>query len=373
MYKSLIIAKNFILQVSKNKINFLIYVLLPPILAIVFMFAISSGNSQTIPIGITDLDNSHSSLQIIKYINDNNKYEVQYYNDNKSLINDITNRNIRAGIFIRKGFEKSLIEKEPIKVELYSIEGATVLGWLDNFINSKISSMREIAFSPYYYEILDNYENKYIALDVTNVNDVSNKMEASQAGFGIFIFASIFSIWAICMLAFKEKILKTYQRILISPITHIQYVMGNVIASMSFALMHMVISIPIIYLIFDIKNFISIGNLIILMFALYASVITLGVLLVSLGKRQNSLMAINVLVLTITSMLGGCYWSIEFMPQFMQNIGKITPQYWFNAAIINLSKNESIYLNVIVLMSFAIIYLLIYIIILKLKKDKRYI
>ena len=372
MYKSLIIAKNFILQVSKNKLNFFVYILLPPLLAVVFMFMMSGGNSSAIPIGVTDLDNSHSSLQIIQYIRSNNKYDVKYYMDNESLINEIVNRNIRAGVFIKKGFEQSLIEKMPIKVELYSLEGAAVLAWLDNFINSKISSISSIAASPHYYKILDNYENKYILLDIKNVNDVSNKMEASQAGFGIFIFASIFSIWAICMLAFKEKIFKTYQRILTTPVTHIQYIMGNVIASMFFALIHMAISIPIIYMIFDIKNFIPIGNLIILMFVLYASVITLGVLLVSLGKKQNSIMAINVLVLTITSMLGGCYWSIEFMPQFMQDIAKITPQYWFNTAISNLNRNKNIYLNIMVLLFFTVVYFVIYIIILKFRKDKRY-
>jgi len=361
MYNSLIIAKNFILQISKNKINFLIYILMPPALAVLFMMMISSSNTYNIPIGIKDMDNTKSSAHIIEYIESSNKYKVIDYTD--SFISDITEKNIRAGIIIKKGFEQSIIDGEPLEVELYSLEGVAVLGWLDAFLNEKISIIYNIGKSDKYYDILEQYKYKYLKLEVFEITDLSNKADASQSGFGMYLFASIFSIWGICALVYKEKIFKTYQRILTTPITHFQYAIGNMIASMAFAIAHMAISLPIIYMVFDMNQLIPIGKMIGLMISLYISIISLGILLVSLAKSQSSVTAINVLILTISSMLGGSYWSIEFMPQFMQDIAKVTPQYWFNTAILKMIQDSSIFLNIFMLLGFAIIYILIYTII----------
>ncbi len=369
MGNSLIIAKNFILQMSKNKINFLVYVLLPPILAVLFMFMIGNNSSQSIEIGIVDNDNSTSSSHLIEYIENSDNYQVSYFKEDL-LLKAITNKTIRAGIIIPTNFEQSLIEGSPIDVELYSIEGVAVLGWLENFLNQKIASLVMIGTSNNYELILKTYQNSQVTLIVNEVGDIAGKMDATQSGFGMYIFASIFSIWGICALTYKEKIYKTYHRVISSPVTSIEFMFGNILSCFFFAILHLSISLPVIYFIFNIGSIIPLGIMIILMISLYIAAISLGTLLVSLARSQSSVTAINVLILTITSMLGGCYWSIEFMPKFMQNIATITPQYWFNTAISKLFKYEGIIFNISMMIIFALAYILIYLLIDKFKKQK---
>ncbi|MCK5811428.1 MAG: ABC transporter permease [Clostridiales bacterium] len=369
MGNSIIIAKNFILQISKNKINFLVYVLLPPILAVMFMLFISNTSSQAINIGIVDNDNSAASKHLSSYIENSDSYNISFY-EKELLIKAITNKKIKAGIIIPKNFEKLLKEGEPTEVLLYSIEGVSVLGWLENFLNQKIANLSLVGPSNNYEKILNSYTNSQVSLIVYEVGDIASKMDATQTGFGMYVFASIFAIWGICALTYNEKIYKTYHRIMSSPVSSIEFVFGNILSSFFFAILHLAISLPIIYLIFNIGSIISIKVMIILMICLYIVTISLGTLLVSLARSQSSVMAINIFVLTITSMLGGCYWPIEFMPKFMRSIATITPQYWFNTAIIKLFKSESIIFNIIMMLAFAIIYILIYLIINKFKKQK---
>ncbi|MBN2851340.1 MAG: ABC transporter permease, partial [Clostridia bacterium] len=341
---------------------------LPPVLSVLFMMLVSGGGSSSISLGIRDMDKSESSRQIIEYLEQSDKYAVSLYEDD-SYLTDITEKDIRAGIVIPDGFESSLINQQPLMVELYSIEGVSVLGWLDAFINQKISVIFSVSQSSQYHQLLEGYKDKYLTLKVNEITDLSNKADASQTGFGMYLFASVFSIWGICALSYKEKIYRTYQRILTTPARNYHFVFGNILSCMWFAMVHMLISIPVIYLLFDIKDIIPAGDLIVLMLCLYLSTISLGSLLVSTAKSQSSVSAMNILILSITSMLGGCYWPIDFMPVFMQNIAKVTPQYWFNTAITKMIKGEGIGANLIVLLCFFALYVLIYLLIAKFKKN----
>ncbi|HPQ48017.1 MAG TPA: hypothetical protein PLP30_11645, partial [Clostridia bacterium] len=79
MLNALRITGNSIRQLLKKPSNLIVYVFLPPILAVVFMMMISSGQSSAISIGISDSDDSISSAELIKYIEENDKYNVVMY------------------------------------------------------------------------------------------------------------------------------------------------------------------------------------------------------------------------------------------------------------------------------------------------------
>ena len=101
------IAGNNIRQLLKKPSNILVYVLLPPILAVVFMMMISSGQSSGISIGISDNDKSVSSSELIRYIEENDKYEITMYEKDK-LDEAVAGKVVRAGIDIPEGFGEFL-------------------------------------------------------------------------------------------------------------------------------------------------------------------------------------------------------------------------------------------------------------------------
>ncbi|HPQ48016.1 MAG TPA: ABC transporter permease, partial [Clostridia bacterium] len=189
----------------------------------------------------------------------------------------------------------------------------------------------------------------------------------------MYTFASLFGIFSICALAFREKVNKTYQRIMSGPVAPWQYVVGNTLACMFFAALHSIISLTLIYNIFGIGELLSLWQFVVLITVFYLAVIPLGLFLMSLGRSYSAVLAVNVLVLTLTCMLGGCYWDVTFMPDFMQKLARGTVQFWFTTGIVKLMNEgrlSAISTNLIVLAVFGLVFTVAYIIVDKLKKNR---
>jgi ABC-2 type transport system permease protein len=59
-------------------------------------------------------------------------------------------------------------------------------------------------------------------------------------------------------------------------------------------------------------------------------------------------------------MIGGCFWPIEIMPEFLQKAANFVPQKWTIDAIVRLASGESImdvWMNIVILGLFALILL----------------
>ncbi|MBN2558648.1 MAG: ABC transporter permease [Clostridia bacterium] len=370
------IAGNNIKRMLKKISGILIYLVLPPMLAVVFMLMVSSGQSSVIPIGITDGDGSVSSAEITRYIEESDKYTVVMYGEG-TLEAVVAGKEVRAGIFISAGFEEYMTGGGEAVVEVISIEGMSVTGWLRGYLEQKISMLHKaggmLGDMAEYRDVIGEYSGKYVKTESVEVLDKSNKMSGTRAGFGMFTFASMFGIWSICALGFREKVRRTYQRIMSCPVTPWQYAAGNTLACMFFALMHAVISITISYNLFDLGGILPIGGFIVLISVFYMAVIPMGFLLMSLGRSEAAVMAVNVVVLTLTCMLGGCYWQVEWMPEAMQRMARGTIQFWFTDGIDTLMKQgslSSISTNLIVLAACGVAFSLAYIFIEKSKKNK---
>lgn len=371
------IAGNNIRRILKKKINYLIYVLMPPLLAIVFVLMVSTGNTAVILIGVTDSDETASSSNLISYIQESDKYDVRTYPADE-LEEAVAGKKVRAGIHIPEGFEAFLRENgQERTVEVMSIEGMSVTGWLMGFLDQKISMMykagKMLENTEAYDRVISEYPDKYVEVESLEVSDISNKVSGTRAGFGMYTFASLFGIWSICALGFREKVIRTYQRIMSGPVAPWQYMVGNTLSCMFFAVLHAVISITALYSIFDLTAVLPMGQFIVLITMFYLAVIPFGLFLVSLGRTESSVLAVNVVYLTLTCMLGGCYWEVEWMPDVMQKIARGTVQFWFTNGITGLMKGSGlgeIRTNLIVLACCGVGFTVLYVIVENTKKNR---
>lgn len=189
----------------------------------------------------------------------------------------------------------------------------------------------------------------------------------------MYTFASLFGIWSICALGFREKVHRTYQRIMSGPVSPWQYMSGHILACLFFAAIHAIVSLTAMYNVFNLSGLLPLGQFIILIIVFYLAVIPLGLFLVSLGRSENSVLAVNVVYLTLTCMLGGCYWEVEWMPLAMQKIARGTIQFWFTDGIAGLMKGNGlgeISTNLIVLACCGVAFIVLYILIENSRKNR---
>lgn len=79
-----------------------------------------------------------------------------------------------------------------------------------------------------------------------------------------------------------------------------------------------------------------------------------------LVKNASNMGMINSLVVTPTCMLGGCFWPISLMPEWMQKIANFVPQKWVIEAIQLMAAGQSLshmWMHMAVLTLFALILL----------------
>ena len=371
------IAGNSIKGRLKLKVNILVYIVIPPVLAVLFMMLVSSGQSSSIAIGVSDADKSESSRQLVEYLVNNDKYIVEEFSA-ADLETAVGKKDVRAGINIPAGFENYLRDgSKQVLVEVMSIEGVAVTGWLRGFLEQKISILykagRLLDDADDYDRVITEYKDRYVTVESIEVTDISNKVSGTRAGFGMYTFASLFGIWAICALGFREKVHRTYQRIMSGPVSPWQYMTGHIMACMFFAAIHAIVSITVMYNVFNLAEVLPLGQFIILITVFYIAAIPFGLFLVSLGKSESAVMAVNVVFLTLTCMLGGCYWEVEWMPDAMQKMARGTIQFWFTDGIAGLMKGNGlseISTNLIVLAGCGVVFIFLYVIIENSKKNR---
>ncbi len=371
------IAGNSIKGRLKKKVDILVYIVIPPVLAVLFMMIVSSGQSSSIAIGVSDADRSESSRQLVEYLENNDKYSVEEFSA-ADLETAVGKKDVRAGINIPAGFENYLRDgSEQVLVEVMSIEGVAVTGWLRGFLEQKISILYKagklLDNADDYDRVISDYKDRHATVESIEVTDIFNKVSGTRAGFGMYTFASLFGIWAICALGFREKVHRTYQRIMSGPVSPWQYMAGHIMACMFFAAIHAIVSITVMYNVFNLSEVLPLGQFVILITVFYMAAIPFGLFLVSLGKSESAVMAVNVVFLTLTCMLGGCYWQVEWMPDAMQKIARGTIQFWFTDGIAGLMKGNGlgeISTNLIVLAGCGVVFIVLYVIIENSKKNR---
>mgnify|MGYP006424984657 FL=1 len=58
------------------------------------------------------------------------------------------------------------------------------------------------------------------------------------------------------------------------------------------------------------------------------TIVGFGLMMASIVKTRQQASALSAVLIVSTCMLGGVYWPIEIVPEFMQQIAKAVPQSW---------------------------------------------
>ena len=82
----------------------------------------------------------------------------------------------------------------------------------------------------------------------------------------------------------------------------------------------------------------------------------------SLFGRRDTAYGIIATVLILLSMIGGFYWPVEMMPEFLQKVALITPPYWLIQALTGLQLGDSplrLVLSMTIMVLFTMAFLLV--------------
>lgn len=165
--------------------------------------------------------------------------------------------------------------------------------------------------------------SSYVDVKTTGYDNLKHAL----TGFTIFfsMFLGFFGIGSIV----EEKMNYVWQRQLVSPVSNLSILGGNLMAALLVGIINVIVMIYGGKFLFNIDwGSSDLGVILVLVAFVFAST-CLGLVISTLVKNMQQLSTITPVIVVSTSMLGGCMWPLEFIEsKALLTLARFTPQRW---------------------------------------------
>lgn len=144
-------------------------------------------------------------------------------------------------------------------------------------------------------------------------------------------WAMMFLLFALSGMAtslFDEKKAGLFLRLLASPATRAHILLGKYVFGIGLGLVQLVVLFCAGRVLFGIDVWSNFGNLVAVCAAAAAACTGFGMLLAAVTRTSAAAQGLATLLVLTMSAIGGAWFPVSFMPEFIQQLSKLTVVYW---------------------------------------------
>jgi len=329
------IRKEIILTLRDKKMRFLLFVI--PIVQM-FLYGYAINNEvRNYPMGILDLDKSYSSRLIVKKLKVGEYFRIYEFSNQDIMINEIYKNNIKVAIFIPSDFSKKIKRREKAQIQIL-LDGTDAnnaliaIGYINRII-SEISEFR-VPINIKLNSVQNNSDqNLFMNFKTSTLIYLEeriwyNPQLESKFFFVPAIITFLLTLIIILLTALsitKEKEQGTWEQVVVSPISGIQFILGK---SLPFLLIGYIILL--LTTLFSYYGFKIPFNGTILQYFVFHSIyilgmIFLGLFISSISKTQGQAVLTTFGLLFPFLILSDFFFPVKNMPYWIQKINIINP------------------------------------------------
>jgi len=181
--------------------------------------------------------------------------------------------------------------------------------------------------------MLDERGKHRISLQRADATEGRSKVSFNVIVNGVMLMFMMLAINQSVQVVMEDREKRTMARMYAAPLRAYEIALGNFFGSLFVGTIQLVIVLAATRFIFS-YNF-GIGFLphLLILECFLLAVIGLATAVAGLVRNVDQLSQLNNLVVSPTCMLGGCFWPLGIMPDFMQKISNFTPQKWAMEAL----------------------------------------
>ncbi|MGG3888227.1 ABC transporter permease [Metabacillus fastidiosus] len=349
----------------KDKKNYIVYIVLPLVGIVIALVAYGGGNDEKIRIGIIDEERTEITEDTISFLG--RLENTHIISIEKSEIEDtIVSGSVDAVLLFEKGFSSSMKEGNPNHIQISSIRGTEITGFIKIYLYNYLDNIAAIAKAAKneaeYKAIYDNYKKSSFKLVTNGLQDTSKNKKMTYQSIGFLIMIMLFGACNLSEIILKEKERRTYFRLLASPLSSKQYVSANIIVNFIILAVQIILTLLVMTKVFGIDLNIPFIEMLVIMLLFALVAVGLSILIVAFSKSSAAASALQKLVILPTCLLSGCFWPMELMPEAIQKVSDFLPQKWVLATIMEHQRGGQfgeLYLNYLILLSFALTFFLV--------------
>lgn len=332
-----------IARVYQKPSSYILMFVMP--LIFTFLFAGVGGNNAatSFKIALVDQDKTAISQELVKKMGQEEWLDIKLMEQSEAE-KQLSNKSISGMITIPSGFAGQLFNGKKPEVAFRHGPDLSIAGSIRQIIDNamaqesiKVKAAHLVNPNSTGSELTASYQSMSAALgsnlitvDAKNISkgsslDRSNNQSERLVGF-VILFLMI-TLTIVTGKILEARKIGVWYRLLSTPSSRFHIMGGYMLSFLIIGWLQIAILMTASHFIFGTVW----GNLLAqfcLVSALLLCAIGLGLMVAGFVKTAEQQMLMGIIIISPTCMLGGVYWPIELVPDFMQKIALFVPQYW---------------------------------------------
>lgn len=346
----------------------LIMMFILPVLFSWIFGGIAIKSEQTKPIVDVVINEGENSTQIFNLLEKNEHYQWKKVTL-ETAKEHVEKQDTVAAVIIPSNLQQRIVEKQSLFDILLRSRTEEYLA-LEPYLNGtanlliRVLKIVEAADSSTLPNILETAaSSKGVAIEKQTIQkDGNNAVEINLMFVGFAIMFMMFGLSGAASTILDERMGGTWSRLMVAPAHKLQIILGYLFTYFFMGWIQFAVLMMAMYFMFDTKwgnltYFIPFASLVIL------CVVGFGLMIAGIVKTKQQAGAIGAVLIVSTCMLGGVYWSIDLVPEYMQNISLAVPQSWamsgFKEIISGGLHTDTLIKDTLALLAFTVAFFLI--------------
>ncbi|MEN1989135.1 ABC transporter permease [Paenibacillus hubeiensis] len=362
---SLNIAWLMIRRTLGRKRGILSYLLLPCVVVTAAVALLGNDDNMREVIPYVNEDQGAAGAAMIQELSLKSEYVLQPMDSEAEVQEKIQSQKGSIGLVIPSRYTERLLAGEPASVRLTELkvtEGsyafkAAVEG-LDEGFRQSAAAVRQAALNDAngaagssvtlsssemdgkFEQLLAETGKHRISGETTELRIYPKPGLNNVTGFTImFMMGLVSSAVTVIM---EDRRQRTMARVYTAPVRAHEIAIGNFLGSMAIGLVQIVLVLAISRWVLHYDAGIPFGTHVLILGAFMLVAMGIASTVAGLVRKSQNVGMLNSLIITPTCMLGGCFWPLSIMPDYMQKIANVVPQKWTIQAVETISAGGTL-------------------------------
>ena len=334
-----VIRERFVLW-RNRPLQILFLIGIPFLSVLLYLFAYGDQETNLLTIGVVDQDRSSYSELLIESLE--KRVAVQKIASVEDIDQVLSRQNAVAVITIPEGYQENVSETP--ELSLRTFQKGELLNNVDRLVQralAEVASIQSLAEAGGEGELLDRLKEP-TEIEISQVDQSATTEQMSVQIIGFLLMMLLFQAGNFGTTTIQEERRnKIYTRLMTTSIAKSTYFIGTTIFAMFAMLIQVILAVIVMTGLFDIDPGLSAFDLILLLTLFSILAVGWSIAIGVLASSTNVAAALQSILITVTSLLSGALIPHEVMPEFMQKVSMITPQYWILTMIKNFQSGQT--------------------------------
>ncbi|WP_404331552.1 ABC transporter permease [Mesobacillus maritimus] len=309
-----------------------------PLIFSVIFGGISGKGTTSKPLVLLVADKSEPSREAVALLEENTQYQWREAKEIEAR-EQVKAKEAIAAVILAEDYSLQIENEQPIfevinqhETQEYLALQPIIEGVARTIVSSHqlASEVNGVEF-PLLLKELANREAIKIEREIIQ-KDGNKGEDVSLLAVGFTIMFMMFGISGAASTILDERKGGTWQRLLTTPATKGQLIVGYLLSYFLLGWIQMLVLMVAMSTLFgavwgNLAYFIPFASIVIL------TIVGFGLMMAGLVKTSQQAGALSAVLIVSSCMLGGVYWPLEIVPEFMQEIAKAVPQSWMMSGL----------------------------------------